>query len=98
PPGSALVPYTTLFRSLLSREVFDGFSAAVSERESKGEQIDQSFVGINKADIVEAEMKGGIANISVRFLSQPISATRDRGGNVISDRKSTRLNSSHVKI
>jgi predicted lipid-binding transport protein (Tim44 family) len=71
-------------KDLLSREVFDGFSAAVSERESKGEQIDQSFVGINKADIVEAEMKGGIANISVRFLSQLISATRDRGGNVIS--------------
>lgn len=72
-----------ILKDLLSREVFDGFAAAVTERESRGEQIDQSFVGINKADIVEAEMKGGFANISVRFLSQLISATRDRSGNVI---------------
>lgn len=73
-----------ILKDLLSREVFDGFAAAVSERESRGEQIDQSFVGINKADIVEAELKGGMANISVRFLSQLISATRDRNGNVTS--------------
>jgi predicted lipid-binding transport protein (Tim44 family) len=28
-------------------------------------------------------MKGGTANVTVRFLSQLISATRDRGGEVI---------------
>ena len=70
-------------KNLLSREVFDGFSAALGERESRGEQIDQSFVGINKADIVEAELKGSMAHVTVRFVSELISATRDREGTVV---------------
>jgi predicted lipid-binding transport protein (Tim44 family) len=73
-----------VLKGLLSKEVFDGFSAALSERENRGEQIDQSFVGINKADIVEAEMKAGTAHVTVRFVSELISATRDKAGVVIS--------------
>jgi predicted lipid-binding transport protein (Tim44 family) len=71
-------------KDLLNRDVFDGFAAAISEREARGDQIDQSFVGINKADIVEAEVKGGTAHISVKFVSDLISATRDRAGTVLS--------------
>jgi predicted lipid-binding transport protein (Tim44 family) len=64
--------------------VFASFSRAIGERESRGEQIDQSFVGISKADILEAEVSPkGMASITVRFLSQLITATRDRAGNVI---------------
>ncbi|MFM9940891.1 MAG: Tim44/TimA family putative adaptor protein [Hyphomicrobiaceae bacterium] len=72
-----------LLKTLLSREVFDSFSAAISDRESRGEQIDQSFVGINKADIIEAELKKGQAQISVRFISELFTATRDKAGVVI---------------
>ncbi len=71
-------------RTLLSREVFDGFSAALTERESRGDQIDQSFVGINKADLMDAELKAGTAQVSVKFVSELISATRDKAGAVIS--------------
>ena len=70
-------------RNLLSREVYDGFVAVMTERESRGEQIDQSFVGINKADIVEVEMKKDTAQISVRFVSELITATRDKAGVVL---------------
>jgi predicted lipid-binding transport protein (Tim44 family) len=72
-----------LLKELLSREVFEGFSTAIADRESRGEQIDQSFVGINRADIVEAELKASTAQITVKFVSQLISATRDRSGDVI---------------
>lgn len=71
-------------KGLLSRDVFEGFSSAIADRESRGEQIDQSFVGINKADILEADIKNGLASITVRFVSQLISATRDRSGAVTS--------------
>ncbi|MEZ5854313.1 MAG: Tim44/TimA family putative adaptor protein [Hyphomicrobiaceae bacterium] len=71
-------------KTLLSKEVFDGFSAAIGERESRGDIIDQSFVGISKADITEAELKGGQSQLTVRFVSELISATRDRNGGVIS--------------
>jgi predicted lipid-binding transport protein (Tim44 family) len=70
-------------KSLLSREVFDGFAQAITEREGRGELIDQSFVGINKADVVEAELKGSLAHVTVKFVSELISATRDKSGSVI---------------
>jgi len=70
-------------KSLLSKDVFESFSSAISERESRGEQIDQSFVGINKADMVEAEVKKSVAQISVRFVSDLFTATRDKAGTVI---------------
>jgi predicted lipid-binding transport protein (Tim44 family) len=72
-----------ILKDLLSRDVYDGFTQAISEREKRGEQIDQSFVGINKADIVESDLKNGIANVTVRFMSQLISATRDRAGAIL---------------
>jgi predicted lipid-binding transport protein (Tim44 family) len=70
-------------KDLLSSDVFEGFSSAIAERENKGEQIDQSFVGIKSADLVEAELKGGFAQLTVKFVSELISATRDRAGEVI---------------
>lgn len=72
-----------MLKDLLSREVMDGFAAAITDREKRNEVIDQSFVGISKADIVEAEMKAGTANVTVKFESQLISATRDKNGEVI---------------
>jgi predicted lipid-binding transport protein (Tim44 family) len=71
-------------KDLLSRDVYDGFLAEMTAREKRGDLVDQSFVGINKSDIVDAELKGGVANITVRFVSQLISATRDRSGVVTS--------------
>ena len=70
-------------KNLLSREVYDGFVAAISDREAKSEKIQSSFVGIDKADIVSAEMKGSEAHITLRIVSELISATRDKAGTVI---------------
>jgi predicted lipid-binding transport protein (Tim44 family) len=70
-------------KNLLSKEVYDGFVAAINERESKSEQIQSSFVGIDKADFVSAEMKGGEAHVTLRLVSELISATRDKSGAVI---------------
>jgi predicted lipid-binding transport protein (Tim44 family) len=70
-------------RDLLSKDVLDGFTAAIHEREVRGERIEQNFVGINKADILEAEVKSGVANVTIRFVSQLITATRDKAGTVV---------------
>jgi predicted lipid-binding transport protein (Tim44 family) len=71
-------------KDLLSREVYDGFAAAISDREGRGEIVEQQFVGIKKADIIEAEMKGGVAYMTVKFVSELITATRDKAGIVTS--------------
>jgi predicted lipid-binding transport protein (Tim44 family) len=73
-----------VLRDLLKSDVFESFSRAIQEREARGEQIDQSFVGINKADMLEADVSPkGIASIAVRFVSQLITATRDKAGVII---------------
>jgi len=71
-------------RSLLSREVFDGFDAAITEREGRNETAETRFVSIDGSTITAAELRGrATAQITVRFVSKLISATRDRTGAVI---------------
>ncbi|GGF03741.1 Tim44 domain-containing protein [Stappia taiwanensis] len=70
-------------KNLLSKDVYEGFVAAISDRESRGETIESTFVGIDKADIVEAAMKGSTAQVTVKFRSELITATRDRDGAIV---------------
>jgi predicted lipid-binding transport protein (Tim44 family) len=70
-------------KNLLSREVYEGFEAAIRERESRGETAETRFVAIEKSDIVGAELRGRTAQVTMRFVSQLVSVTRDRSGNVI---------------
>ena len=70
-------------KNLLSREVYDGFVAAIADREAKAEKIQSSFVGIDKADIVSAEMKGSESHVTLRIVSELISATRNKAGEVV---------------
>ncbi len=70
-------------KGLLSREVYEGFDAAIAEREAKGEKVKSTFVGIDKADIVTAEVKGTDVLITMRIVSQMISATYDKAGTLI---------------
>jgi len=70
-------------RNLLSKDVYDGFDAAIREREARGEEVETRFVGIEKADLVGAEVRGGAAHVTVRFVSQLVSVTRSRDGTVV---------------
>ncbi|MBB4191033.1 putative lipid-binding transport protein (Tim44 family) [Rhizobium aethiopicum] len=70
-------------KSLLSREVYDGFEAAIAEREARGDKVKSTFVGIDKAEITHAETKGSEAQITVRIVSQLISATYDKADALI---------------
>ena len=71
-------------RSLLSREVYDGFDAAITERERRSETAETRFVSIDGSTITAAELRNRVtAQITVRFVSKLISATRDHGGAVI---------------
>jgi len=72
-----------MLRQLLSREVYDGFVNAITQREARGETIEFKFVGIDRAEITAAGLKGTTEQITVRFLSKLISATHDKSGKVI---------------
>jgi len=70
-------------RNLLSREVYDGFDAAIGERESRGETAETRFVSIDGSTITAADLRARTAQLTVRFVSKLISVTRGRTGNVI---------------
>jgi predicted lipid-binding transport protein (Tim44 family) len=70
-------------RNLLGREVYDGFDAAIRDREQKGEVVETRFVSIDRAELTGAEMRNGAAQVTVRFVSQLVSVTRDRAGAVV---------------
>jgi predicted lipid-binding transport protein (Tim44 family) len=70
-------------KGLLSKEVYDGFEAAIAEREAKGEVVKSTFVGIDKCDITQALAKDSEAQVTVRIVSQLISATFDKAGTLI---------------
>jgi predicted lipid-binding transport protein (Tim44 family) len=70
-------------KNLLSKEVYDGFEAAIREREGRGETVETRFVAIDKSDITGAELRARTAQVTLRFVSQLVSVTRDKSGNVI---------------
>ena len=72
-----------VLKNLLSKEVFEGFVSAIDEREARGESVRSSFVGIDKAEITGAEMKGPEAHVTVNIVSQMISSTYDKDGKLI---------------
>ncbi|WP_182087201.1 Tim44/TimA family putative adaptor protein [Aureimonas sp. ME7] len=72
-----------LLKNLLSPEVYGGFDASITDREAKGERLQSSFIGINEATVTGAEMKDREALVTVRLVSQLISATLKSDGTVV---------------
>lgn len=70
-------------KNLLAREVYEGFESAITEREKRGETVESRFVSIDDATITGAEQRGKTAQITVKFQSKLVSATRDKNGNVV---------------
>jgi predicted lipid-binding transport protein (Tim44 family) len=70
-------------RNLLSREVFDGFDSAITDRERRGETAESRFVSIDGSTVTAAELRNRTSQITVRFISKLISVTRDGAGAVV---------------
>jgi predicted lipid-binding transport protein (Tim44 family) len=70
-------------KGLLERDVYDGFDAVIREREARGETVETRFVSIDSSEILNAQMRGKMAQLTLKFVSQLVSATRNRNGNVI---------------
>lgn len=70
-------------KNLLAPEVFEGFVAAIADREKKEQKAELTFVGIEEVKVGNAELDGKLARISLRFVAELISATRDKDGKVV---------------
>ena len=70
-------------KDLLSSEVFDSFDAVIKDREKNEQKTETRFVSIDKAELVSAEARDRNAQLTVRFVSQMISVTRDKSGAIV---------------
>jgi len=70
-------------KSLLSQEVYEGFERVIAERENEGQRSETTFVAIAQPVISDAEVSGKNAQLTLRFTSKLIAATRNRAGDVV---------------
>ena len=73
----------TILQPLLSKEVFDSFASAISERENNGQVAETTLVAIEKAEIKKLVIKGTIVQLVVVINSKLISTIRAASGVVI---------------
>jgi predicted lipid-binding transport protein (Tim44 family) len=70
-------------KDLLSSEVYDSFETVIKDREKHEQKTETRFVSIDKAELVGAEARDRAAQLTVRFVSQMISVTRDKTGAIV---------------
>jgi predicted lipid-binding transport protein (Tim44 family) len=70
-------------KDLLSSEVYESFDTAIKDRERQERKTETRFVSVDKAEVVGAEARERTAQLTVRFVSQMISVTRDKAGTIV---------------
>ncbi len=74
---------TKTLRPLLSNDVYDDFAGAIEERERAGQTLETTMVGISESAIIEAELQGRTAFVTIKFVSEQVNVVRDSDGEVV---------------
>ena len=80
---------TASLRPLLNDEVFDNFNSAIKSRQQAKETLQTTLVGITSAEVIEADLQGRNAVVTVKIVSDQINVTRDAEGKVVEGDPST---------
>lgn len=72
-------------RPLLNDQVYENFAGAIEERNRNKLRLETTLVGILSTDIVDAAFtkETGEARVSLKFVSQQISVTKDSEGRIV---------------
>ena len=74
---------TASLKPLLSPEVYGNFEQSIRDREQAGESLEITLVGIRVAEVVEAYMAGRTAHLTIKFVSEQTSVTRNETGEIL---------------
>jgi predicted lipid-binding transport protein (Tim44 family) len=91
--GGARAAFTTIveafakgdigpLQALLDPETFASFKSAIAGRIERGEKAETTLIGFEASDIAKAEMQGGFALVTVRFVSEQINVLRNADGQI----------------
>lgn len=70
-------------QSLLSQDVYNNFVQTIRARQQAGEKLETTLIGIKSSEIVEAYMTGRTAHVTVKFVSEQISAVRNANSEIV---------------
>lgn len=70
-------------RELLSREVMEDFESAIDARKTAKTREETTLVAIKSCEIIDAELKGRSAEVTVQFVSEQITVERDAEGKIV---------------
>ena len=70
-------------RPLLSDEVFDRFAMAIDERVAAKETLETQIDRLDSVDIIEAELAGRTAQVTLKLVSHQINVTRAMDGSIV---------------
>lgn len=70
-------------RQLLNDDVYDNFYQAIQAREAANQRLEETLVGIDTAELIEARLEDYNALLTVKFISQQVNALYDADGQVI---------------
>jgi predicted lipid-binding transport protein (Tim44 family) len=74
---------TATLRNLLSDDVYENFAAAIHDRVSKDQTHETTMIGFDVTEIIEAEVEGRNALVTVKYISDQVNVTRDAAGEAI---------------
>jgi len=70
-------------RTLLADETFSAFDQAITAREAAGHVQISEIRSIQSTRIENAELKGSVATVTIRIVSDQVNLTNDRNGNPV---------------
>ena len=68
----------------LSKDVYTQFNGAVTGREQDGLTLDNRLIEMSDEVLLEVEVDNRVASLTVKFVSDIVSITRDEAGDVVS--------------
>ncbi|WP_390548321.1 Tim44/TimA family putative adaptor protein [Qipengyuania sp. MTN3-11] len=70
-------------RELCDDDVYASFAGAIDAREAAGETLENRLIRIEDAIVKSADLEGRTARVTVLFVSDIASVTRDKDGNLV---------------
>lgn len=70
-------------KQLLDEPTYESFATAIRERERNMQRMEDTLIGIDDAEIEEAELRGGVARVTVRFDSKQVNVLYDQDDQVV---------------
>lgn len=72
-----------MLKNLLAEDVYENFERSIAEREAAGQEMSTDIVAIKSADMLEAQLVGRTAELTVKFQTEMISETVDGEGELV---------------